>query len=51
MQKKKKKNTERLKFKDFNIYPNILHVDSDADFTVAKRYFGTINVTAGMISL
>ena len=26
-----KKNTERLKFKDFNICPNILHVDPDAD--------------------
>ena len=26
-----KKNTERLKFQDFNICPNILHVDADAD--------------------
>ena len=25
------KNTERLKFQDFNICPNILHVDADAD--------------------
>ena len=25
------KNTERLKFHDFNIYPNILHGDADAD--------------------
>ena len=25
------KNTERLKFYDFNICPNILHVDADAD--------------------
>ena len=25
------KNTERLKFHDFNICPNILHVDVDAD--------------------
>ena len=24
------KNTERLKFQDFNICPNILHVDADA---------------------
>ena len=26
-----RKNTERLKFHDFNICPNILHVDADAD--------------------
>ena len=26
-----KKNTERLKFHDFNICPNILLVDADAD--------------------
>ena len=25
-----RKNTERLKFGDLNIYPNILHVDVDA---------------------
>ena len=25
------KNTERLKFQDFNICPNILHADADAD--------------------
>ena len=25
------KNTERLKFQDFNICPNILHVNADAD--------------------
>ena len=25
------KNTERLKFHDFNICPNILHADADAD--------------------
>ena len=25
------KNTERLKFQDFNICPNILHVDVDAE--------------------
>ena len=25
------KNTERLKFQDFNICPNILHVDADVD--------------------
>ena len=25
------KNTERLKFQDLNICPNILHVDADAD--------------------
>ena len=25
------KNTERLKFQDFNICPNILHVDADAE--------------------
>ena len=28
---KGKKNTERLKLKDLNIWPNILHVDFDAD--------------------
>ena len=27
----KKKNTERLKFKDLNIFPIILYVDADAD--------------------
>ena len=27
----KKKNTERLKFQDFIICPNILYVDVDAD--------------------
>ena len=26
-----RKNTERLKFQDFNICPNILHVDADVD--------------------
>ena len=26
-----RKNTERLKFQDFNICPNILHADTDAD--------------------
>ena len=26
-----KKSTERLNFQDFNICPNILHVDADAD--------------------
>ena len=26
-----RKNTERLKFQDFNICPNILHVDADTD--------------------
>ena len=25
------KNTQRLKFHDFNICPNILHADADAD--------------------
>ena len=25
-----KKNTERLKFQDFNICPNILHADAEA---------------------
>ena len=25
------RNKERLKFQDFNIYPNILYVDADAD--------------------
>ena len=25
------KNTERLKFEDFNICPNILHADADGD--------------------
>ena len=25
------RNRERLKFQDFNIYPNILYVDADAD--------------------
>ena len=25
------KNTERLKFQDFNICPNILHADADVD--------------------
>ena len=25
------KNTERLKFQDFKICPNILHADADAD--------------------
>ena len=29
------KNTERLKFHDFNICPNILHVDTDADAGIA----------------
>ena len=29
--KNARKNTERLKFHDFNICPNILHVDADAD--------------------
>ena len=26
-----RRNTKRLKFHDFNICPNILHVDADAD--------------------
>ena len=26
-----RENTERLKFKDFNICPNILHADADTD--------------------
>ena len=26
-----RENTVRLKFQDFNICPNILHVDADAD--------------------
>ena len=30
---KKKKNTDWLKFQDFNICPNILNVDADADRT------------------
>ena len=29
--KKKKKTTEKLKFHDFNICPNILHANADAD--------------------
>ena len=29
--KMQEKITERLKFKDFNICPNILHVNADAD--------------------
>ena len=29
--KMQEKKTERLKFKDFNICPNILHADADAD--------------------
>ena len=28
---KMKEKTERLKFQDFNICPNILHADADAD--------------------
>ena len=31
------KNTERLKFHDFNICPNILHADADADTKVQAR--------------
>ena len=34
MQEKK---TERLKFQDFNICPNILHVDADADADVGGK--------------
>ena len=30
------KNTERLKFHDFNICPNILHADADADADADK---------------
>ena len=29
--KNARKNTDRLKFQDFNICPNILHVDANAD--------------------
>ena len=29
--KNARKNTERLKFQDFNICPNILHAEADAD--------------------
>ena len=32
-----KQNTERLKFQDFNICLNILHVDPDADAGVNKK--------------
>ena len=31
----KKKNTGRLKFQDFGICPNILHVDADTNRIVA----------------
>ena len=33
----KVKNTERLKFENFNIYPNILHVDADANADIDAR--------------
>ena len=32
--KMQEKNTERLRFQDFNICPNILHADADADADV-----------------
>ena len=35
--KMQEKNTERLKFHDFNICPNILHVDADTDADADAR--------------
>ena len=43
----KKKNTERLKFQDFNICPNILYTDADPDSSILSSYITlTISVAA-----